>query len=544
MPENGNANTVLSRSKRFWLVFKVIELRLRFIAIMAATGLTFAYWDTIWNYYDKWNRPAGEHVAALSEFEYYCPMHPSVIRDEAANCPICGMPLSKRKIGQKTELPEGVTARVQLSPQRVVQAGLRTAEVDYEPLAETITTVGFVTFDERRLARISSRTKGLARVEKLHVNFTGVEVRAGQPLAELYSPELYQATQELLLAKKRAEEVAQGRSSAARSLIGEPNELVRIGREKLMLWGLTAPQIDAILARGQADYRVPILAPTGGVVLRKNVVVGQYVNEGESMFEVADLSHVWVQAQVYEDQLALVHVGQTVEARVEAFPGEAFPGTVAFLDPALNPATRTIGVRYDLDNADGRLRPGMYATVTLKTPVSESPAFRSRLAKAEAGPEPDAKRQVRLTAAQQKICPVTNAKLGSMGEPIAVDVHDHTVWTCCAACPPKLQAAPDRYLARLAPPPKDRVLAVPESAVIDTGDHKIVYVETEPGVYEGRAVILGPRIGARFPVLDGLLPGEKVAAAGAFLVDAESRLSGSHPEFLAPASQPAAAHVH
>ena len=140
-----------------------------------------------------------------------------------------------------------------------------------------------------------------------------------------------------------------------------------------------------------------------------------------------------------------------------------------------------------------------------------------------APPAPDAAKSP--TVEEQKICPVTGAKLGSMGDPIAVEVEGRQVWTCCPACPPKLKAQPAKYLARLEPPPRDEVLSVPESAVIDTGTRKVVYVESEPGVFEGREVVLGPRTGNRFPVLEGLAPGEKVAAAGAFLIDAESRIN-------------------
>ena len=120
---------------------------------------------------------------------------------------------------------------------------------------------------------------------------------------------------------------------------------------------------------------------------------------------------------------------------------------------------------------------------------------------------------------------MTAGKLGSMGDPVPVDVAGRKVWTCCAACPPKLKAQPARYLARLAPAPRDEVLSVPELAVIDTGTRKVVYVETEPGVFEGREVVLGPRSADRFPVLEGLSPGEKVATSGAFLIDAESRIN-------------------
>lgn len=513
-----------SRWQKFRMVVKVVELRLRFIALMAATGLVFAYWDTLWNYYDKWTRPPAEQVAAAPDTEYYCPMHPSVVRDEPGiPCPICGMPLSKRKKGEKEVLPEGVTARVQLAPFRIAQAGIRTAEVVYAPLAETVTTVGYVTFDERRLARIASKVKGQSRVEELFVNFTGTPVSAGEPLAELYSPELYQAVRELLLAQRSAQERPRVQTAVGRSALGDPNELVRLSKEKLRLWGITPEQIDAILAAGQADFKLPILSPIGGVVVRKNVVEGQYVAEGEAMFEVADLGHVWIRAKVYEDQLALVRVGQQVEAMVDAFPGETFTGTVAFVDPVLDPATRTLDVRYDLPNPDGRLRPGMFATVTLKTPVAETPAFRTQLASAR--PAEDLSGRASLTVAEQETCLVTDAKLGSMGDPVPIEVEGKKLWMCCAGCEEKLRANPATYLAKLAPPPRDGVLSVPESAVIDTGSRTVVYVETEPGVFEGREVILGPPSAGRYPVLEGLAPGEQVAAAGAFLIDAETRLN-------------------
>jgi Cu(I)/Ag(I) efflux system membrane fusion protein len=436
---------------------------------------------------------------------------------------------------------------------RVSQAGIETSEVSYAPLSETITTVGSVTFDERRLARISSKTKGMSRLEKLYVNFTGESVKAGEPLGELYSPELYQAVRELLLAQSSAKGRAPAQSAFGRSLLGSEGDLVGLAREKLSRWGITAKQVDEILQKGKADYNVPILSPIGGIVTRKNVVEGQYVAEGEALFEIADLSHVWVQAQVYENQFSALKVGQVVEARVEAYPGETFRGKVAFIAPSLNPATRTVDVRYDLENADYRLRPGMFATVRLNTPVADTPAFRSRLA--AVAPHVGHADHASLTADEQKVCPVTTLKLGAMGEPVSVDIDGNKVWTCCGACPPKLRAEPAKYLARLAPAPRDAVLTVPESAVIDTGSKKVVYVETDPGVFEGREVVLGAVSGDRYPVLEGLSPGEKVAAAGSFLIDAENRLNpkttarkGESPapsgEATRSAAAPAAVHRH
>jgi Cu(I)/Ag(I) efflux system membrane fusion protein len=513
----------LTRWQKFRVVVKVVELRLRFIALMTVTGLTFAYWDTLWNRYDKWMRPLADRHAAVSGIEYYCPMHPQVVQDEHGNCPICGMPLAQRKKGEKTTLPEGVTARVELTPFRVRQAGIETSEVGYAPLEQTLSTVGYVAFDERRLANIVSKVMGKSRVEKLYVNFSGQDVEVGQTLAELYSPELNQAIQELLNASQRAEHSTQPQSAVGRSLLADRQEMVRASTEKLRRWGIDQAQIDEILKKRNAGFTVPILSPVSGHVFKKNVVEGDEVPAGYAMFQVGDLHTVWVQAQVYEHQLGSIHEGQAVEARVEAFPGETFPGKLDFIQPHLDPATRTVEVRYSLDNPGHRLRPGMFATVTLKTPIAESPAFRQRIAARQ--PAKGAVRNVSLTADEQKTCPVTNLKLGSMGDPIVVEVEVRKVWVCCASCPPKLRAQPAKYMARWVPPPRDEVLSVPESAVIDTGRRKVVYVESEPGVFEGREVVLGSRIDDRFPVLEGLAPGEKVAATGAFLIDAESRIN-------------------
>ncbi len=524
-----------SRWQRIRLVIKVVELRLRFIALMAATGWFFANWEMLWNRYEKWSRPASTNVVSASGIEYYCPMHPQVVQGEPGGCPICGMPLARRQKGEPEPLGEGAIARIALTAGQVEQAGIRTVEVGYTAFSETITTVGDVGFDERRLATIVSKATGKSRVEKLHVNFTGQEVRAGDPLAELYSPELHQAIQELLTASRRARAESGRASAAALELLGDRHELVGLAAEKLRRWGLQQAQIDEILSKGKGDPIIPILAPIGGTVVKKNIVQGQEVPEGFPMFEIADLNRVWIRGRVYEHQLGIVREGQEVEATVEAFPGRAFRGQVAFIQPVLDTETRTVEVRFDVENAGRSLRPGMFATMTLKSLVSARPAFRARLAQFPLNHGHD------LTVDEQKNCPVTRAKLGSMGRPISVEVAGRKVWTCCGACTPKLKASPASYLSRIEPPPADQVLTVPESAVIDTGTRKVVYVEAAPGVYEGRAVVLGPRAGDRFPVLEGLEPGDKVAARGAFLIDAESRLN---PSTVAASHGPHGGDVH
>jgi Cu(I)/Ag(I) efflux system membrane fusion protein len=259
-------------------------------------------------------------------------------------------------------------------------------------------------------------------------------------------------------------------------------------------------QIDALAAGSPSGELLPLLAPVSGHVTRKDVYEGQYVSEGGVLFEIADLGRVWVDAQVFEDHIGRVEVGCPVDAMVPAFPGLVFQGRVALIAPTVDPATRSATVRFELDNSVHRLRPGMFATVTLGL----APGPRTRRG--------------------QPTCPVSGLRLGSMGRAVQVEVGGRTVGVCCDGCVPKLKSDPTRYLAGLDPSCDDAVLSVPESAVIDTGSRKVVYVESGPGLFEGRAVTLGARAGNQFPVLDGLAPGERVAAAGAFLIDAESRL--------------------
>jgi membrane fusion protein, copper/silver efflux system len=203
-------------------------------------------------------------------------------------------------------------------------------------------------------------------------------------------------------------------------------------RVELVPFRAKQAQIDEILKKGQTDFKFTILSPVRGHVFKKNVVEGDEVQEGQTMFEIVDHHTVWVQAQVYEQRLGLVHEGQAALATVDSFPGETFPGKVEFVQPHLDPATRTVDVRCGLSNPGHRLRPGMFATVTLKTPVADAPRFRMRFAAKR--PTTSEGRLVRLTADEQKICPVTNAKLGSMGAPIPVEAEpDKFLGTTAAA---------------------------------------------------------------------------------------------------------------
>jgi Cu(I)/Ag(I) efflux system membrane fusion protein len=343
----------------WWFHFAVLVklARLRFLAILVAIGAVIAYWDTLTAYYDKWTRPlSGQETAAGADAEYWCPMHPTIVRDHPDKCPICAMPLSKRKKGEKDEteaLPPGVVSRVQLTPYKVAVAGIETAEIGYQELTKDITAVGFVEFDERKLARITVRATGKSRIDKLHVNVTGQCVNKGDPLAELYSPDLVVTIQNLLDARQSGN-----------------TDLQRMARDRLRLWGIGQDQISEIVRTGKPITHVTIRSPISGHVIKKYQTEGEYVEEGMRLYDVADLSTVWIEAQVYEDEISYLKKGICAHSFTRAFPNRDFPGKLALIYPQVDTASRTLKVRFDIDNPDQNLHPGMYATVKLQVPVT------------------------------------------------------------------------------------------------------------------------------------------------------------------------------
>jgi membrane fusion protein, copper/silver efflux system len=282
-----------------------------------------------------------------------CPMHPSVKAQEAGRCPLCNMDLVPVSQG---EVASGV---VIVDAARRQSIGVKTAAVVRRPLSGTLSAVGRVTFDETRLTDVTTKVGGF--IEELYVDETGQPVRRGQPLFTLYSPDLYAAQQELLtaLASQRA---ADGTSAPDRA-----DYLVRAARERLRLWDLSAAQIDRLAETGQAVERLPILSPASGHVVEKNVVAGSAVQPGMKLYRIAGLDRVWVEAEVYESELAAVAVGQTAAVTLPYLPGKSFHGRVAFVYPYLDGEARTGRVRIELANPDGALKPDMYANVELAT---------------------------------------------------------------------------------------------------------------------------------------------------------------------------------
>lgn len=554
--------------KRILFFLKFLEIRLRFVVILAVTALIVGYWDNIQNYYERWQRnhsepkQAGLVEAKDQEFEYFCAMHPFVVRDQSGKCPICGMDLVKRKKGAPAELPEGVMARVQASPERVMQAGVEVEPVAYRPLTRTVRTYGVIEPDETRTAKIIARFPG--RIEELMVNAEGMVVSKGQPLARIYSPKYLAATQEYLqaLAMKQNTDADTKADADDRQ---RAEQLASSARRRLLLAGFTNEQLDSIAQSSKADDSVTLYSPLAGTVLEKNVLLGNAVDEMTTLYTIADLSKVWIQALTLEADISAVKKGMPVEVTSVSRPGEMFYGTVDFIYPTLNPENRSVKVRIVVDNPDGKLKPGMYVTAVMSSPVGrygEPGSFKesTRASKtmaegkeltmaAASGSDPkgsdhsgmktdDPKSSIKLPTETQEDADKFLEKLAPGATYYACPMHAEVVSDKPGDCPKcgmhleKKQKSADKKQQQTSDEQRkvqaEGVLSVPESAVIDTGARKIVYVEASPGVYDAHEVTLGPRAGDYYQVLAGLSPGDRIVSRGSFLIDAEARLNPSN----------------
>lgn len=295
------------------------------------------------------------HGHAGSDVAFYtCSMHPSVQQAGAGQCPICGMDLTPVTWDEK----EGGVVLV--DSVRRQQIGVRTRPVDRGPMRLEIRAAGRVTWDERGLHDVTARLGGYVR--DLHVNATGQLVKRGQRLFTLYSPELYAAQQDYLLALRERG----GSADPARAA-----RLVEAAETRLRLWEVDPAFIAELAGRGAPQEAVPFFAPASGYVLEKDVVAGGAVEPGQRLYRLAALSPVWVEADVYEGDLPHVRVGQAASVSLTHQPGVALTGRVAFVPPALDPDTRTARVRLELPNADGRLKPAMSASVELAVDLGE-----------------------------------------------------------------------------------------------------------------------------------------------------------------------------
>ena len=255
---------------------------------------------------------------------------------------------------------------VRLSSTDIGTFGITFGTVDVRRLERTIRAVGLVDFDETRVVHVSPKFGGW--VETLHVDFTGMAVRAGEPLLEVYSPELVTAQEELLLAADMAASVSDSRVVSASTGAGD---LLASARRRLAYWDISEEQIARLLETGEVRKTLTLYAPTSGVVVEKNVFAGQSFGAGTNLYVIADLSSVWVNAVVFEADAVLLREGMPVELTVAALPARSFRGRVEFVYPTLEDRTRSLRARVSIANPRGELKPGMYATVTLDADLGE-----------------------------------------------------------------------------------------------------------------------------------------------------------------------------
>jgi Cu(I)/Ag(I) efflux system membrane fusion protein len=335
--------------------------------------------------------------------------------------------------------PSGVAGRVvvTLSAERRQVLGVRSREIHHARLERAIRTVGRIAVDERRLHHVHTKFEGY--VEKLYVDFTGAFVRRGDPLLAIYSPELVATQQEYLLAFRARQRL--GESPVAATARGSA-DLLEAARQRLLLWDIRADDIAALERSGQVTRTLDLHSDISGYVVQKNVVHGMRVMPQDTLFDIADLSRLWVLADVYESDLPAVQVGMTGGVTVPYLPGRAWRGAVTYVAPTVEPATRTVKVRLEVDNAGHELKPEMYADVVLRPSLGTG-------------------------------------------------------------------------------------LIVPESAIIDTGDRRIVFVDRGEGRFDPREILLGPQVDGGVQVLGGLEDGEKVVVSANFLIDSESSLKAA-----------------
>lgn len=434
-------------------------------------------------------------AAASPQAEVWtCSMHPQIRQPGPGKCPICGMALIP--VGSGAAGADDGPRTLVMSESARGLADIQTTRVERRFPEFTVRLVGQLDYDETRLRSLTARFP--ARIDELFVNYTGVTVAKGEHLARIYSPELITAQRELLSAQA-----------------ADPGgSLTQVVRDKLRLWDLLPEQIDAILARGEVADSFELRAPTGGVVVTKNIKEGDYVKMGEPLFRIADLGELWLHLQAFESDLAKLRYGQEVAFTVEAWPGKTFTGRIAFIAPDVDQRTRTVPVRVNVPNPDGRLKPGMFARGQVR---------------------------VKLAGNGQVFAPNLAGKWIS---PMHPEVIKDGPGPCDVCGMPLVRAESLGYDTQST---GDAPIVVPSSAVLRTGKRAVVYIKkpnTKQPAFDGREVMLGSEADGSVVVVSGLAEGDEVVTHGAFKIDSALQILAK-PSMMNPAGGgPTPGHDH
>lgn len=336
------------------------------VTLIIASAATLTLWKRGWFDDDGGGHTKLEHAAEL----WTCSMHPFIVRDKPGTCPICGMELIRKGSGGAGGTEKGLSpaiASVAVSSTQRVMANLKTDTVKYERLVRTISAVGTIQYDQSRQAKVTSWVAG--RIDQLPVDRVGMVVTKDRPLALVYSPELYSTQQEYLLALKSRERL---KKSPVDVVAKSGDDLVAAARKRLELFGVKGEQIEALEREGRPNILLPIHTPLSGVVVEKLVQKGEYVSVGTPLFNIADLSRVWAEIELFEDEIPHVSLGTTVTITSAALPGRRLSGRVTYLNPFVDPKTRTVRARVELPNPAGVLRPDMFVNAAISIPLSSS----------------------------------------------------------------------------------------------------------------------------------------------------------------------------
>ncbi|MBD3183700.1 HlyD family efflux transporter periplasmic adaptor subunit [Candidatus Poribacteria bacterium] len=517
-----------------------------------------------------------------------CVMHPSVRMNEPGLCPVCNMDLIPVYAG------EGLT----LTPEQKALIPIKTERIGYRKLEREIRTVGVMDYNETKIAYASTRVSGW--IQKLYVNFTGTSVKKGQRLLDIYSPELLVAQEEFLLAVKNLQKLNGSQIETVKQTL---EQTLQAAESRLELLGLTKQQIQDIREHGKVRTELPLYSPISGTVVHLNVYKGQYMNRGTHLYRIADLSNLWLLADIYEYEMPWVSVGQDVIITIQSMPGKEFHGSVIFIYPYMDNKTRTVKIQVEVPNPDGELRPGMYATVRVKSTLAQIYSQKPKHTHQHEMTQPVAAGSESATVwtcpmhpqikrDEPGECPICGMDLVELVEEVIAEKPDivpqpvvDKVWTCpmhpqiirdepgeCPICgmdlieeekqpesattgfklrsdAPPLQFAyicpdhPDKLYDMPGKCPEDSkerqlaedVLAVPKSAVINTGTRTVVFVDKGEAGYDQVEVTLGPEAwveenGTRrryFPIIRGLFAENIVVTNGNYLLDSQTQLTGS-----------------
>jgi Cu(I)/Ag(I) efflux system membrane fusion protein len=332
-----------------------MKISMRNLALAALVAQSFAFASA-------GCRRAPEPGASVSvtAARYHCPMHPAFVSDKPGDCRICGMKLVPMNVPAPASDVQG-RAVLTLSKETRQMLGVRSVVVRSVPRLRVIRTVGRVTVDERRLHHIHTKYEGF--VEHLHVDFTGKFVRRGEPLLSIYSPELVATQQEYLLAYRAQKRLAEsGIPSVAQGGV----DLLEATRQRLLFWDIRPADIAAIETTGQVMRTLDLYADISGYVVQKMAFHGMRVTPADTLFDVADLTQLWVLADVYESDLPSVRIGMEAEIGVPYLPGKKWRGPVTYVAPTVEEKTRTVKVRIEVVNRGEELKPDMFADVLLE----------------------------------------------------------------------------------------------------------------------------------------------------------------------------------